>query len=173
MRVLSIDPGPDNSAWLVYDGVKPVEFGISGNAALKALIRHLDFDHAEFEQYEICVIEMIESMGMPVGKEVFQTCVWIGRFMEAFGPDNVKLVTRREVKLHLCGSMRAKDANVRQSLIDRFGGKKVAIGKKASPGPLFGISKDVWSALGIACTWWETRRKMPIDEALFDDAVLQ
>jgi hypothetical protein len=28
-----------------------------------------------------------------------------------------------------------------------------AIGRKASPGPLYGISRDVWSALAIAVTY--------------------
>lgn len=59
---------------------------------------------------------------------------------------------RRAVKLALCGDSRAKDANIRQALIDRFGGS-AAIGRKAAPGPLYGISRDVWSALAIAVTY--------------------
>jgi len=46
----------------------------------------------------------------------------------------------------------ANDASIRQALIDRFGGKDAAIGRKASPGPLHGIAADVWSALALAVT---------------------
>jgi hypothetical protein len=56
------------------------------------------------------------------------------------------------VKLHLCGSSRAKDPNVRTALLDRFGGAG-AKGTKAAPGPLYGIAADLWSALAIAVTW--------------------
>jgi hypothetical protein len=35
---------------------------------------------------------------------------------------------------------------------DRFGGS-AAVGRKAAPGPLYGISRDVWSALAIAVTY--------------------
>jgi len=62
------------------------------------------------------------------------------------------------VKMHLCGQARAKDANIRQALIDRFGGA-AAIGRKAAPGPLYGISGDVWQALGLAVTWWDRREQ--------------
>jgi hypothetical protein len=65
----------------------------------------------------------------------------------------VVLLPRRAVKLALCGDSRAKDANIRQALIDRFGGKDAAVGRKAAPGPLYGISRDVWSALAIAVTY--------------------
>ncbi len=102
-------------------------------------------------------IEMVESFGMAVGREVFQTCVWTGRFIETW---NIKgfpwnPVTRKQVKMHLCNSMRAKDANIRAALIDKFGGKDAAIGRKKTPGPLFGISADVWSALAVGITFTE------------------
>jgi hypothetical protein len=46
--------------------------------------------------------------------------------------------------------MRAKDANVRQAILDRFGGKDKAIGKKGCYGPLRSIKSHLWSALAIA-----------------------
>lgn len=106
------------------------------------------------------VIEMISSYGMPVGKEVFETCVWIGRFLEAIQQRAgvvPSLMFRRDVKLHLCNSARAKDGEIRQALIDRYGpGKERAIGLKASPGPLYSVKADVWQALALAVTFGDS-----------------
>jgi hypothetical protein len=98
------------------------------------------------------VIEKVESYGMAVGAEVFDTVLWAGRFAEAAHRVPVVMLPRRAVKLALCGDSRAKDANIRQALLDRFGGS-AAIGRKAAPGPLYGIARDVWSALAIAVTY--------------------
>src|SRR5689334_10398254 len=100
---------------------------------------------------DLVAIEMIASYGMAVGREVFETCRWIGAFAEACRAP-VQYVYRREVKLHLCGAPRAKDPNVRTALLDRWGGKEQAVGSKAKPGPLRGITKDCWAALGVAVT---------------------
>jgi hypothetical protein len=61
-------------------------------------------------------------------------------------------VFRRDVKLSLCGSARAKDGNIRTALIDLHGGKEAAIGRKKTPGPLWGVHADVWAALALAIT---------------------
>ncbi len=138
MRILAIDPGNIESAYLFYDnGIK--EFGkIDNENLLQALtLAHQLADHL--------AIEMIASYGMPVGASVFETCVWIGRFIERFNGDHTK-VYRKDVKMHLCGSMKAKDGNIRQALLDRYG----AQGTKKNQGATYGISKDVWSALAVA-----------------------
>lgn len=151
--LLAIDPGPVRSAWLAYrDGV-PDGFGIADNDHVLWLVGKSPADSF--------AIEMIASYGMPVGEEVFSTAVWSGRFIQRWTDTTctgmVHRVYRRDVKLHLCGSSRAKDANVRQALIDKFGpGKDKAVGLKASPGPLYGVSSHVWSALGVAVTAAET-----------------
>ncbi len=75
-------------------------------------------------------IEMVASYGMPVGKSVFETCVWIGRFMEAFKGDKIYRTTFPEIKLHFCHSPRAKESAVKYAIIDTFGGKDIAIGGK-------------------------------------------
>lgn len=98
-------------------------------------------------------IEVVESFGMPVGREVFQTCEWIGRFREALGREFDLRLGRKDVKRHLCGSLRAKDSNVRAALLDRYGGsRRVACGTKKQPGPLYGVKSHCWSALAVAVT---------------------
>lgn len=155
MLILGIDPGPEESALVEYDTLtkRPVWFGKLPNSEAGAAI---ECSRAE----EMCV-EMIASYGMPVGAEVFETCVWIGRFTQRWLSTGAKRdwiakrIFRREVKVYLCNSMKATDTNVRAALIDRYGGKEKAIGKKAAPGPLYGISGDVWSALAVAITYAE------------------
>jgi hypothetical protein len=68
------------------------------------------------------VIEKVESYGMAIGVEVFDTVLWAGRFAEAAHRVPVVMVPRRAVKLALRGDSRAKDANIRQALIEGFGG---------------------------------------------------
>ena len=74
-------------------------------------------------------------------------------------------VYRSEVKMKLCHSMRAKDGNIRQAIIDRYpatgGGAIPQIGTKNQPGPLYGISKDLWSALAVAITYEESLKTLP------------
>lgn len=61
---------------------------------------------------DLLAVEKIEAMGMAVGAEVFETVHWSGRFFQAWRePAKVRRITRRAVKLGLCGSMRAKDPN--------------------------------------------------------------
>jgi hypothetical protein len=150
-RIFAIDPGTTQSGVVVLQGGRVMASFTLDNDGLVKLI-------GTQSEGTLVVIEWIESMGMAVGKETFLTCRWIGRFQQACHvPEAVQFVTRREVKLHLCGSMKAKDANIRQSLIDKFGpGKDIAIGKKASPGPLFGVSGHAWQALAVAVTALET-----------------
>jgi hypothetical protein len=147
-RILAIDPGSEQSAWLLWQDYA-TGFGISPNDELVDSIRYSEF------QPDVVVIEQIESYGMAVGREVFETVHWAGRFTEAARPTPVVQLPRRAVKLAICGDTRAKDANIRQALLDRFGGPR-AKGTKRDPGPLYGISKDVWSALAIALTYAES-----------------
>lgn len=141
-RILAIDPGSERSAWLVWSGAVEA-FGISDNDELLS-----DLYRREQGAVSAVVIEKIESYGMAVGAEVFATVHWSGRFTEAARPAPVTQLPRRAVKLALCGDTRAKDANIRQALIDRFGGPDTI----RKGGALYGISKDVWSALAIAVT---------------------
>lgn len=147
--ILAIDPGNEESAWCELEDGKPVRAHKAINSDLLQALRVGSIGNGR-----TLAIEMIASYGMAVGKEVFETCVWIGRFREAWESTGgeVRLVYRKEVKLYLCETVRANDSNIRAAIVDRFGGKEKAIGKKASPGPLFSIKGDAWSALAVALT---------------------
>lgn len=147
--ILAIDPGPTQSAFVLWDG------GIKSKG--------IQQNHPNF-LWHICnlgavdflVIEEIVSYGMPVGKETFQTVLWSGRFMQDWyrsgkSEDAVCFVPRKTVVTHHCGSSRAKDANVRQAMLDRVGLQ----GTKKSPGPTYGVKADMWSALAIAVWYWD------------------
>jgi hypothetical protein len=146
--VLAIDPGPDQSAFVVWDGRRVLDHAIGAN---EELFRRV-FGVAEGQHIESCAIEMIACYGMAVGEEVFRTCVWIGRFFEQWldltRSAAPALIPRLDVKMHLCHTPQAKDPNIRQALIDRFGRP----GTKKAPGPLYGITSHCWAALAVAIT---------------------
>ena len=57
--------------------------------------------------------------------------------------------------MNLCYDSRAKDGNIRQALIDRFG----PVGTKKAPGWFYGVSKDVWAAVAVGVTWADKQRE--------------
>lgn len=156
MTILAIDPGNTLSGYALIDPetCRPLRVGKIPNDEVLHLVRHTNYDHL--------AIEMIASYGMSVGKEVFDTCVWIGRFVQQHlewrdaWPDKEpaahSLVYRRDVKLHHCHSAKAKDANITQALIDRFayGEPNRGKGTKAAPGWFHGFAADMWQAYALA-----------------------
>ena len=152
-RVLAIDPGPKRSAWIVWDGTRIFHAEIDLNENLLFL---LDNKHC---QADYMVIEQIKSYGMTVSDSIFDTVFWSGRFCQAWnkwGP--WERIPRMTVKMHLCHNSRAKDSNIRTALIDRFGGKEKAIGKKVNPGICYGIKADMWSSLALGITWLDKNK---------------
>ena len=107
--ILSLDPGTTHSAFVQYDQRGIHDHGHLPNAEIRQILIG--------REYTRCACEMIASYGMAVGASTFETCVWIGRFIEVARVD-VELIFRKDIKLYLCGTMRAKDANVRQALLD-------------------------------------------------------
>lgn len=146
LDILAVDPGPTESGWCRYRSGRVLASGVMQNLALR--------DEIRYGTSAVLAIEMIASYGMAVGREVFETCVEIGRFIECFPrPDDVRLVYRKDVKLHLCGTSKAKDPNIRQALIDLIGPQ----GTKREPGPTFGVKSHAWAALAVAVTAAQTR----------------
>ena len=151
MRILGIDPGNSMTGYAVIEmpQLKLIEFGKVDNEVFIEKLPSIKEDHT--------AIEYIASYGMPVGKDVFDTCVWIGRFIERLFPTIPTYIFRRDEKLELCGNPRAKDANIRQALINRFATFDFKNGKgtKKQQDVFYGVSKDVWSAIAVAVTYYD------------------
>lgn len=145
MTVFAIDPGPEQSAFVFWNGEAVLGKGLVPSGEMFGWIRSSGAEHL--------AIEMIESFGMAVGRETFRTVLWIGEYRRywiccGLPESGVDLIGRIPIKVHLCKSARAKDGNVRQALIDRFGPP----GVKANKGVLYGVTSHCWSALAVAVT---------------------
>jgi hypothetical protein len=159
MQLFCIDPGTIVSGVVVIDTLTKELSSVYSEIDNEELLKKIPFTYSQVCDH--LAIEMVASYGMPVGREVFETVVWIGRFMQAFDPqaDRVTKIYRKDVKIALCGSYKAKDSNIRQALIDRYpadgGGRTPQVGTKNEPGPLSGVAKHAWSALAVGHTWLE------------------
>lgn len=158
--IYAIDPGTTQSALVIYD------------QRMKAIVSATTLPNDQINQRlrertprfigDTLVIEKVASFGMPVGAEVFETVWWSGRFAETWLRESKDFarfgqLTRNTIKTHLCRSVKAKDANIRQAILDRFGSEKaIAIGNKKNPGPLYGVVGHEFAALAVALTWVET-----------------
>jgi hypothetical protein len=154
-KIFAIDPGNIESGYVLveHDGTKitrVLDKGKIGNYDLLEMVVGMPGDH-DF------AVEMVASYGMAVGAEVFETCVWIGRYLEATNSTRVQRIYRRDEKLFLCGNMGAKDSNIAQALVDRFapGEPNRGKGTKKEPGFFYGFSKDMWAAMAVATTYFD------------------
>ena len=139
-RVLAIDPGPTESAFVLYDGERILDHGHWGNVALLNRLKQRLFGEAY-----VTVIEQVEAMGMSVGKSVFETVFWSGRFAQASRPFD--RMPRAKVKLHLTGRRNTKDPDIRAALLKRFGGFPA------------GFTSHRYAALAVAVTWMDQQQK--------------
>ena len=159
-KILAFDPGNVETAYCLIDTEtrKPIEFAkVPNGEALRYLYNQFD------EEIDAVVIEMVASYGMAVGASVFQTCVMIGRLTEAakYTGREVDYIYRIEEKTVICHDSKAKDANIRQALIDRFAQHDFKNGKgtKKNPDWFYGFRADMWSAYAIAVTYLDMQKE--------------
>jgi len=139
--ILAIDPGTHESGWVRLSNGAVAESGVLANDRLLDILKG--------DNSDLLAIEKIVSYGSAVGQETFDTCVWIGRFMEAWGnPEDVMLIPRRMVKKHVCGPGKWGDPDVRKALLKSIGPQ----GTKKVPGPTYGVKSHAWAALAVAVT---------------------
>lgn len=160
--ILAIDPGDTQSAFCFVDKetYKPLYFAKLPNGEAVDSIKNYIANLQENDRIIGAAIEMVASYGMAVGKSVFETCVYIGRFsqiLEEMGY-TVQWIYRQEEKMNICGQMKAKDSNIRIALIDRFAqfDFKTGKGTKKNPDWFYGFAADVWASYAVAITYLDT-----------------
>ncbi len=151
-NIIAIDPGTTESAILIWrDGGVDPNSKFMPNHEIEALLTAA----SGLKDMDL-VIEGMQGYGKPVGKETFETCIWIGRFIRSWLILNASyhLMYRPKIKTILCGTVKAKDKDVRAALISMFpatgGGTAPQIGTKELPGPLYNVTGHLWSALSLA-----------------------
>ena len=156
-RILCVDPGPEFSGALDFDGVN---FTIASaeyeNNELLALLQKIGPEGNGFVKK--LIIEDIVGYGSAVGQTTFDTMFWVGRMVQAFGAEHSVRVSRRDVRMFFLNSASGSKSAMRHALYDLFpqtgGGTRPAIGTKKEPGPLFGITSHLHEALQLGM-WYK------------------
>ena len=153
MKILAIDAGNTYSGAAIVElpEFRLVWFGKLPNEEIYDVVKNFKIDEV--------ALEMVACYGMPVGKDVFETCVWIGRFIEQLKGHKISYVYRKDEKMCLCGSLKAKDSNIRQALINRYAKHDYKTGKgtKKNQDVFYGVANDVWAAIAVAVTHYEMK----------------
>jgi len=158
-KIIAIDPGDVESAYVIWDGENILEFDKIENE--KLLSRLSEFEIKDDPFLVTIVIEKIASYGMPVGKHIFETVFWTGRFYDKFiNWTNVERHPRKDVKMHICGATKATDTTIVTALVDRFADRhehgKHGKGTRKNQGFFYGFSKDIWQAFALAVYYYDT-----------------
>ena len=157
MRALGIDPGPTTHGAVLYDDVER-RVVWSSKAATRTELVELVNTHRP----DLVVMERPAAMGA-IGSGVvghmLDTAWTAGALSEVLRPwparegFAVHTMTRREVLRHLgvLSGKGAADSRVRAACIadHQTPGGMPAVGRKGSPGPLYGVSSHAWQALGL------------------------
>jgi len=154
--ILAIDPGTSLSAYVILSGDGVIRdkgkitnsdllsilfFRVLGNKISAGVAKTIKL--GDVLDPGVIAIELMQCYGNPVGKEVFETCYWIGRFIQVVEGNYIR-VYRKDVSKYFLPEkkkdrpFKSTDANIRAKLISMYP-KKDLVGFKA----------DMWSALAI------------------------
>lgn len=143
--ILCIDPGNEKSGWAtVAPGPALIDCGKDANADVRERVCEGAF--------EALILEGIQSYGKPVGRSIFGTAQWLGRYWECAAARELPVVCvfRPEVFRAVTGCMRGGDRILRHVLSLRFG--------KETARKLGGKGSDTWSAFALGVYYWDRIR---------------
>tara|TARA_R110000824_G_scaffold76756_4_gene194447 strand:+ start:2703 stop:3176 length:474 start_codon:yes stop_codon:yes gene_type:complete len=146
--ILGMDPGPTTCGAVLYDTNSKRVISSRKALTIDGAMRMIDFSSAD-----LVAIERVQSYGI-AGSSLLRTAEVGGMLHYCARSEGLDVVWlyRREVLRGLDVTGKGnRDALVRHRLIEIHGGDRAsAVGLKASPGPLFGVSSHAWAALAVA-----------------------
>ena len=161
MVIVGIDPGPVTHGAVIYDSRNRRVLWADKAADWRSIM-----DESESHNAERCVVERPAAMGgLQVGKvgHMLDTAWEAGRVAAHFQIAGLPVheMTRRQVlrSLGVMSGTGSADSRVRAACIadHQKPGGPPAVGRKATPGPLFGVSSHAWQALGAVLAWLESQ----------------
>lgn len=149
--ILAVDPGSETHGVVLYNAASRRLSWVDKAASIEDICSRMHSMWADGVPYRV-VVERVTAQQY-AANSLLRTAEWGGYIMaEAKGCGAPFLwLTRSQVltELHVSGGSR--DAQVRARMIELHGGsKEAAVGKKAAPGPLYGVTSHAWQALGVA-----------------------
>ena len=157
MNVVAFDVGTTETAFAIMtDQYELLDFGKVPNDYLLEL--------KTIFSYDVFVYEKFMSYGMTIGQTTIDSIEWNGRYKQRaidVGCKKIVALPRKEVKINLCGTMKAKDTNIRQALIDRFAKFDFKNGKgtKNNRDVFYGVSADCWSSIALCVTYLDLSKR--------------
>jgi hypothetical protein len=155
--IFAIDSGPTTCGAVLYH---PIASRVLWAANKLPVEDAVELARAKARDGLLVAIERVQSQGQ-AGASLLRTSEVVGRLQQAalVGCDDAVLRGRPPVLLYRSEVLRAldvtgrgnRDKMVRARLIELHGGsKEAAVGRKATPGPLYGVAGHAWQALGLA-----------------------
>jgi len=147
MIIWAVDPGTVKSAivrWHV--GPSHVWGAIEENAKVERILA------TSVQPSDYVAIEKITGQGRrAIGRETLEAHRWQTRFEVAAEASrcNLFMISRTKSRTRIAGPY-SGDKQVREAVIEYFGGYDIAIGTSEIPGPLRGLADDEWQALAVA-----------------------
>jgi hypothetical protein len=129
LRILGLDPGSEHSAFVFLEDAQVLEHGWVRNGQLLQRLRD------GFAIGSHLAIETLHPRGELASLDAMETQLWAGRFVEIFDlrGDTFTKIDPMDARIAVCGKSGVKDREIKQALINRYGGDQKAIGGVRCP----------------------------------------
>ena len=177
MRLLAIDPGTTQSAYaMLNEDYSLVRAAKVENEVLLTLVKDGDWDEMAIE-----CMEARHVVNGVIGAETYDTCYWIGRYMQAAEDrdkpvhkiyrtqERTRLIPTKKNKLpkHPDTVGQGADSQIRATLIRRFAkhDMKNGKGKAAHKDVFYGFANDMWAAFAVGVVCLDKQREEELKRA--------